>query len=198
MFDLHFFILIFIFLLAFFLSCLVILKNRKKFHVEEEFESETEVHDYEYTAKIYEKASEGDEGDDIRDIYGKRKKKPYQPKSYRGTDIEVSASESKKDAKALQQDDLPTIDLEDLIEEEPEEVKPEPPKEVQFSGIAAQKDVLETTVIEIKQNYLATGKTSALNNLESTVNAVKSSLEKKSDKGEGKQGQDHGKQGYGR
>ena len=163
MFDLHFFILIFIFLLAFFLSCLVILKNRKKFHVEEEFEIETEVHDYEDTAKIYEKASEGDGGDDIRDIYGKRKKKPYQPKSYRGTDIEVSASESKKDAIALHQDDLPTIDLEDLIEEKPEEVKPEIPKEAQFSGIAAQKDVLETTVLEIKQNYLATGKASALN-----------------------------------
>ena len=90
MIDIHFIILAFIFLLVVFFSIIIISKQRKMFHETEEAESQDEVHEYEDAAKEHETA-EGDTDNDIRDINNKRKKKlPYQPKNYRGTDIEIA------------------------------------------------------------------------------------------------------------
>lgn len=178
MFDIRFIILLLAFLLVIFLSIRFIFKRRKDFTEHEAFESENEVHDYENATKLFEETSnKEDEGDDIRDIYNKKNKKQknYQPKSYRGADIEVTASESKKDLKDLKRDDLNTIDLEDL-QEVIEEERKEERKEEEEDRI--KKTSREANIDEIGENYRATGGFSDKDNFKATAKAAKASNEK--------------------
>jgi hypothetical protein len=187
--DITVFVLILVFLLALFLEIFFFSKRRKKFHDTEEVDGQHESEEYEDMAKQHLEEGKPDE-DEIKDIYEDKKKKgQYQPKSYRGTDIEVSASESKKDAKILKHDDLPTIDAQDLVEPEIEESQSSvaedeevvgtgsQKKKIKKSGIASDEKAMETMLQEVSENYRMSGESSGLNNLVSAADAKKISKE---------------------
>ena len=94
----------------------------------------------------------------------------------------------------MHRDDLETIDIEELVEDVTVDIpKPVVNKEIMTSGIGSEKGALETTLVEIKQNYLGKGETSAITNFESTAGAVKKAFEKAQHGGH-----DHGSGGHSR
>jgi hypothetical protein len=183
-------------LIVFTTIILKILKKKHDSHKEEDEEAEHEIEEYEEQTIIWQKEhQEEDEGDeeDRRDIYNNKapknkNKKSYQPKNYRGTDIEVAGFESAADQKALRGETLTDEERQEFNKEiekdKIDEGKPvETPKmdpETLKSGIASIKSALEKMMLEVKENYNATGVTSARDNRRNSVDDVKERAESKS------------------
>ena len=168
---------IYILLILFFLAIFfVYFVFKHKLFKKEKIQSIDEITDYTETATLYE---DEEKLRSQKEENTKFANSGYQPKAYRGTDIEIAGFESVKDLKALQRDEVLKVGSEDLhkVEEKKKIVEPFKPQdlEVEKSGIGSKKAALQKVQLEVKQNYQAKGENSALDNFKHSIEEIKNS-----------------------
>jgi hypothetical protein len=141
---------------------------KKKHNFQKEQNSISEIEDYEVVENINKQNLNNNE-DDWEDEKDKRaeekknknkKKKPYQPKNYRGTDIEIAGFESAKDARKLKGETLTSSEkqvLNEEIQKDNTKIEEKPIEKIDLdrlkSGIAGNKSAIEKVTLEVKENY---------------------------------------------